>query len=63
MSSLALPILDADLEERLRIRMDEVERALHDHVESEAPFVLRVAGRGRSPGTSTMGSSASLRCQ
>ena len=50
MSSLALPILDADLEERLRIRMDEVERALHDHVESEAAFVTEAARHLMSAG-------------
>ena len=42
-SPLALPILDADLEARLSARMDEVEKALHDHVESEAPFVTEAA--------------------
>jgi heptaprenyl diphosphate synthase len=42
-SPLALPILDADLEARLTARMDEVEKALHDHVESEAPFVTEAA--------------------
>lgn len=41
--SLALPILDADLEERLRARMVEVEEALLGHVESEAPFVTKAA--------------------
>ena len=50
MSSLALPILDADLEERLRTRMDEVERALHDHVESEAAFVTEAARHLMSAG-------------
>lgn len=40
---LALPILDAELEARLSARMDEVEKALHDHVESEAPFVTEAA--------------------
>lgn len=40
---LALPILDAGLEARLSARMDEVEKALHDHVESEAPFVTEAA--------------------
>ncbi len=40
---LALPILDADLEARLVARMDEVEKALHGHVESEAPFVTEAA--------------------
>ncbi len=42
-SSLALPILDPDLEERLRGRMVEVEEALLGHVESEAPFVTKAA--------------------
>jgi len=42
-SPLALPILDAALEARLSARMDEVEKALHDHVESEAPFVTEAA--------------------
>nr|WP_246004193.1 polyprenyl synthetase family protein [Nocardioides marmoriginsengisoli] len=42
-SSLALPILDADLEERLRARMLEVEEAMLGHVESEAPFVTKAA--------------------
>jgi len=42
-SSLALPILDADLEARLRARMVEVEEALFGHVESEAPFVTQAA--------------------
>ncbi len=42
-ASLALPILDADLEARLRARMVEVEKALLGHVESEAPFVTAAA--------------------
>ena len=42
-SPLALPILDPGLEARLSARMDEVEKALHDHVESEAPFVTEAA--------------------
>jgi len=42
-SALALPILDRELEARLSARMDEVEKALHDHVESEAPFVTEAA--------------------
>ena len=41
--SLALPILDQDLEVRLRARMDEVEQALQGHVVSEAPFVTEAA--------------------
>nr|WP_246003633.1 polyprenyl synthetase family protein [Nocardioides aurantiacus] len=40
---LALPILDAALEARLRRRMDEVEVALTDHVASEAAFVTEAA--------------------
>jgi heptaprenyl diphosphate synthase len=42
-SSLALPILDADLEARLRARMDEVESALLAHVRSEAAFITEAA--------------------
>jgi heptaprenyl diphosphate synthase len=42
-TSLALPILDADLEQRLRVRMDEVEQALLGHVETEARFVTEAA--------------------
>lgn len=42
-SPLALPILDPELEERLRARMIEVEEALLGHVESEAPFVTKAA--------------------
>jgi len=42
-SPLALPILDAELEARLRARLDEVEKALHGHVRSEAPFVTEAA--------------------
>jgi heptaprenyl diphosphate synthase len=42
-SPLALPILDPALEARLSARMDDVEKALHDHVESEAPFVTEAA--------------------
>ena len=42
-SSLALPILDAELEERLRSTMVEVEQALLGHVESEAPFITKAA--------------------
>lgn len=40
---LALPILDADLEARLRSRLAEVEKALEGHVVSEAPFVTEAA--------------------
>ncbi len=42
-SQLALPILDVDLEARLRVRMDEVEEALLGHVQSEAGFVTEAA--------------------
>ena len=42
-NSLALPILDAELESRLRTRMDEVEQALLGHVQSEAGFVTQAA--------------------
>jgi heptaprenyl diphosphate synthase len=42
-SQLALPILDTELEARLRSRMDDVEVALLGHVESEAPFVTTAA--------------------
>ena len=42
-SSLALPILDEELESRLRSRMDEVEQALLEHVQSEAGFVTQAA--------------------
>ncbi|GAB3660912.1 polyprenyl synthetase family protein [Nocardioides korecus] len=42
-TSLALPILDADLESRLRARMEEVEEALRTHVRSEARFVTEAA--------------------
>ena len=40
---LALPILDADLEARLRSRMEDVEQALLGHVETEAKFVTEAA--------------------
>ena len=42
-SSLALPIVDPDLESRLRARMDDVEVALVGHVQSEAGFVTQAA--------------------
>ena len=42
-SPLALPILDEDLDARLRVRMDEVEKALLEHVQSEASFVTEAA--------------------
>jgi heptaprenyl diphosphate synthase len=41
--SLALPILDAELEARLRARMQEVEKALDEAVQSEAQFVTDAA--------------------
>jgi heptaprenyl diphosphate synthase len=40
---LALPILDAGLESRLRDRMLDVELALDDAIQSEAPFVTEAA--------------------
>jgi heptaprenyl diphosphate synthase len=42
-SSLALPVLDADLEARLRARMVEVEERLEREIRSEAPFVTHAA--------------------
>ena len=42
-SSLALPIVDPELEARLRARMDEVEEALGEHIRSEAGFVTKAA--------------------
>ncbi|MGN6130205.1 MAG: polyprenyl synthetase family protein [Nocardioidaceae bacterium] len=42
-SSLALPVLDPALEERLRARLGEVEARLAAAVESEAPFVTEAA--------------------
>jgi heptaprenyl diphosphate synthase len=42
-TSLALPILDAALEERLSLRMERVEAELAEHVVSEAPFVTEAA--------------------
>jgi len=42
-SQLALPILDQDLEARLRARMDDVEEALLGHIHSEAGFVTQAA--------------------
>ncbi len=43
MSALALPILDPELESRLRARMVEVEESLASHVHSEADFVTEAA--------------------
>ena len=42
-SSLALPVLDADLEARLRARMVEVEERLEREIKSEASFVTNAA--------------------
>jgi heptaprenyl diphosphate synthase len=42
-SSLALPVLDADLEGRLRARMVEVEERLETEIRSEAAFVTEAA--------------------
>ncbi|HEX4978345.1 MAG TPA: polyprenyl synthetase family protein, partial [Nocardioides sp.] len=42
-SSLALPILDAELEARLRARMVEVEEELEAAIQSEAAFVTEAA--------------------
>ena len=42
-SSLALPVLDAGLEARLRARMVEVEERLAREIRSEAPFVTNAA--------------------
>jgi heptaprenyl diphosphate synthase len=42
-SSLALPVLDAELEDRLRARMVEVEERLEREIRSEAPFVTNAA--------------------
>ena len=42
-AALALPILDAELEARLRARMLEVEDALEAAIQSEAEFVTRAA--------------------
>ncbi len=42
-TSLALPVLDAELEARLRARMVEVEERLEREIRSEAPFVTNAA--------------------
>jgi len=42
-TSLALPVLDADLEARLRARMVEVEERLEREIQSQAPFVTEAA--------------------
>lgn len=42
-SPLALPVLDADLEARLVARLEQVEKDLHHHCASEAPFVTEAA--------------------
>jgi heptaprenyl diphosphate synthase len=41
--SLALPVTDPALEARLRERMEQVEKALYEHVQSEFPFVTEAA--------------------
>jgi heptaprenyl diphosphate synthase len=48
--SLALPILDTELEARLRARMQEVEEALEEAVQSEARFVTDAARHLMSAG-------------
>jgi heptaprenyl diphosphate synthase len=42
-NSLALPVLDTDLESRLRARMLEVEERLVREVRSEAAFITEAA--------------------
>ena len=42
-AALALPILDPELEDRLRRRLEEVEVALEGAVQSEVPFVTEAA--------------------
>ena len=42
-ASLALPILDPDLAERLRVRLGAVEEQLEQAIQSEAPFVTEAA--------------------
>jgi heptaprenyl diphosphate synthase len=42
-SSLALPVLDAALDERLRVRMEQVEARLEREIRSQAPFVTEAA--------------------
>ena len=42
-AGLALPVLDAELEARLRARLVQVEASLHEHVRSEADFVTNAA--------------------
>ncbi len=42
-ASLALPVTDPALEQRLRSRLQIVEKALADHVRSRAPFVTEAA--------------------
>ncbi len=42
-SALALPVLDEALETRLRARMVQVEAALEEAIQSEAPFVTEAA--------------------
>jgi heptaprenyl diphosphate synthase len=43
LASLALPVLDTELEARLRARMLEIESALEAAIQSEAPFVTEAA--------------------
>jgi len=42
-TSLALPVLDTELEARLRARLSEVEAGLEAAIQSEAPFVTEAA--------------------
>jgi heptaprenyl diphosphate synthase len=42
-SSMALPILDEDLDSRLRAQLDRVERRLEREIQSVAPFVTEAA--------------------
>ena len=41
--SLALPVTDPGLEARLRERLEQVEKALYEHVQSQFPFVTEAA--------------------
>ncbi len=41
--SLALPVTDPALETRLRDRLEQVEKALYEHVQSQFPFVTEAA--------------------
>ncbi|WP_028660361.1 polyprenyl synthetase family protein [Nocardioides insulae] len=42
-AALALPVTDPEVEQRLRSRLDLVEKALAGHVQSRAPFVTEAA--------------------